>query len=182
VICVGAVGLDHFARGRVGSTAAALATSAHCTVAIIRRNDGVTSAKPDAILVYVGTSPDDDAVLQAAVDEALVRGTRLHAVTAWQSRFSDTHDSQAVADGNRRVHAQLDRRLERCSQCHPDLEVTSAAVHGSFLDHLAKIADSIELVVMGTHDHDVAQLVGPAGNAVLQSTDCSVLIVGRQHL
>jgi nucleotide-binding universal stress UspA family protein len=182
VICVGSVGLRHFAGGRVGSTAAALATSAHCPVAIIRGKDGASSAEPGAILVYVGTSPDDGAVLQAAVEEALLRRTRLHAVTAWQSRFSDTHDSRTVAEGNRRVHAQLDRRLERWAQRYPDLEVTSVAVHGSLLNYLAKNADPIQLVVMGTHDHDVGQLVGPAGNVVLQSTDCSVLIVGRQHL
>ena len=38
--CVGAVGLNHFQRGRVGSTAAAVASSAHCPVAIIRGQDG----------------------------------------------------------------------------------------------------------------------------------------------
>jgi nucleotide-binding universal stress UspA family protein len=182
MICVGSVGLDHFARGRVGSTAAALAASAHCPVAIIRGTDGASSAETGAILVYVGTSPDDDAVLQTAVEVAQLRGKPLHAVTAWQSRFSDIHDSRAVAEGNRRVHAQLDRRLECCLQRYPDLEVTSVAAHGSLLNYLAKSADSIQMVVMGTNDHDVAELVGPAGNGVLQSTDCSVLIVGRQHL
>ena len=36
MVCVGAVGLRHFQAGRMGSTAAALAISARCPVAIIR--------------------------------------------------------------------------------------------------------------------------------------------------
>ncbi|HTQ20939.1 universal stress protein, partial [Mycobacterium sp.] len=36
MVCVGAVGVHHFRPGRVGSTAAALASSAHCAVAVIR--------------------------------------------------------------------------------------------------------------------------------------------------
>ena len=35
MICVGSLGLRHATQGRVGSTAAALAASAHCPVAII---------------------------------------------------------------------------------------------------------------------------------------------------
>ena len=39
MVCVGAVGLRHFQPGRVGSTAAALAISARCPVAIVRGRD-----------------------------------------------------------------------------------------------------------------------------------------------
>ena len=39
IICVGTLGLRHATQGRVGSTAAALAASAHCPVAIIRGDD-----------------------------------------------------------------------------------------------------------------------------------------------
>ena len=39
MICVGSMGLEHATQGRVGSTAAALAASAHCPVAIIRGHD-----------------------------------------------------------------------------------------------------------------------------------------------
>src|ERR1700761_844628 len=39
MVCVGAVGLRHFQPGRVGSTAAALALSGRCPVAIVRGRD-----------------------------------------------------------------------------------------------------------------------------------------------
>ena len=46
MVCVGAVGLNHFQPGRVGSTAAALAASTHCPVAIIRGQDRAAGGMP----------------------------------------------------------------------------------------------------------------------------------------
>ena len=182
VICVGAVGLAHSAPGGVGSTAAPLASSAHCPVAIIRGHDCLPTADRGAIIAYLGSSPDDGVVLQASVEEARLRGVRLQVVTAWRSRFGDAHDGTVVTEGNRDEHAQLDRRLEPWVHLHPDLEVSSVVLHGDLLNYLAKKAGSIHLLVLGTHDHGFAELAGPTGNAVLHSTECSVLIVSRQHL
>jgi nucleotide-binding universal stress UspA family protein len=182
MICVGAVGLAHSAPGGVGSTAEFLASSAHSPVAIIRGQDGPQGSGRGAVLAYLGPSPDNAAVLQVAVEEARLRGTRLQAVVAWQSRFSDAHDAATVSDGNRDLHSQLDRRLEPWRQRHPDLDVTSVVVHGGLLDHLAKESESIHLVVMGAGDRSVAKLAGPSGSAVLRSTACSTLFVSRQHL
>jgi nucleotide-binding universal stress UspA family protein len=182
MISVGAFGIAHFAPGRLGSTATNLASSAHCPVAIIRGRDCPPTADRGAILVHLGTSPDDGAVLQAAVEQARLRRMRLQPVTAWQSRDGDIHDGAVVAEGNRQALAQLGRRLECWVQRYPDLEINAVAIHGSLLDHLAKNSDSIRLVVIGTYENDVAELIGPAGNAVLQRTDCSVLIVSSQHL
>lgn len=183
MICVGAVGLAHSAPGGVGSTAKFLASSAHSPVAIIRgQGDCPPMSDRGAVLAYLGTSPDDGAVLQAAVEEARLRGMRLQAVVAWQSRFSDIHASAIISDGNRDLHARLERRLQPWVQRHPELEVSSVVVHGGLLNHLAKESDSIQLVVMGAGDHGVAELAGPSGSAVLQGTTCSALFVSRQHL
>ena len=182
MICVGAVGLAHSAPGGVGSTAEFLASSAHGPVAIIRGQDGPPKSGRGAVLAYLGPSPDNAAVLQVAVEEARLRGTRLQAVVAWQSRFSDVHDVAIVSDGNRDLHAQLDRRLQPWLQRHPDLDVTSVVVHGGLLDHLAKDSESIDLVVMGAGDRSAAELAGPSGCAVLRSTSCSTLFVRSQHL
>lgn len=179
VICVGAVGIAHFAAGRVGSTTAHLASSAYCPVAIIRGRDHPSTGR-GTVLVCVGTSPKDGAVLEAALEEARLRGLRLQAVTAWQSGFNGRHDNPAVSEGNRVACAQLDRLLAPWTRRYPDVAISSVAVRGSLLDHLARNSDSVQLVVMGAHD--AAEFVGPAGNAVLHSTDCSVLIVSQRHL
>jgi nucleotide-binding universal stress UspA family protein len=178
VIYVGSVGVTHFAADRVGSTAANLASSAHCPVAIIRGRDR-PSADHGAVLVNV-TSPNDGAVVQAALDEARLRGLPLQAVATWQSRFTDSHDNLSVSLGNHDARAQLERVVDPLARRYPDVAVSCVAVHGNLLSHLAKNSDSIQLVVMGAHDS--ADVVGPAGNAILHSTDCSVLIVSRRHL
>lgn len=183
VICVGAVGLAHFAPGRLGSTAAALTRSAHCPAAIIRGKDRASSAERGAILVVVDKSPDGNAVLQVAVDEALLRGTRLRVLTMWQSRFSDVHDSHAASEGSHDAQQQLDRLVDPWARRYPAVEISAVAVHGSLMNYLGKNAHSIQLVVVSTRNqHGAAELVGPTGNAALQATDCSVLIVSSQHL
>lgn len=183
MLCVGSVGLKHFSDGRIGSTAAALAGSTHCPVAIIRGHDHAASTQPGWVVVEVDESPDSAAALEHGVAEARLRGAPLRVLTAWQSRYTDVHDARAVADGNRMVRARLDRGLARWKHRYPDLDVRSVAVHGSVLNYLAKNATSIQLVVVGARDASgVDELVGPTGYATLHNTDCSVLIADRQRV
>lgn len=181
MIVVGSVGLRHFADGRVGSTAASLAASAHCPVAIIRGRDDTGSSHAGWIVVEVDQSAENAAVMQRGVEEALLRHAPLRMLTAWQSKFTDIHDGHAVADGNRQARAQLNRRLARWTRQYPDLDIESVAVHGTVLNYLAGNVKSVQLVVVSARDTgDVGELVGPTGNAVLHDTDCSLLIVDRQ--
>jgi nucleotide-binding universal stress UspA family protein len=173
MVCVGAVGFKHFQPGRMGSTAATLAASAHCPVAIVRGRGEGDDSRNEWIVVDLDASPDNGVVLQAGVDEAILRTAPLRVIGCWKS----------AADGDRRVHAQLERRLSRWTQSHPGLRVETLAVHGSSVDYLRNNAPSVQLVVTGARDpHRVAQLVGPTGNAALRDGDCSVLVVDRRHL
>lgn len=183
MVCIGPVGYNHFQPGKVGSTAAVVAAAAHCPVAIVRGRGGGSRRHGDWIFVDADHTPDNGVVLEAAMEEARLRNAPLRVITCWQSRLSDIHDPRAISDSNRRVRAQLDRRLARWTRRYPELEVDSVAVHGSIVNYLAKNGDSAQLMVVGSRDPEhVGQLVGPVGNAALQQTDCSVLIVNRQHL
>lgn len=183
MLCVGAVGLRHFEHSRIGSTATALVTSAHCPVAIIRGSDHGPVQEPGWIVVHLDETPDSAAVLACGVEEARLRRAPLRVLGSWQSRYTDVHDSHAVADGNRMVRAQLDRRLSHWKHRYPDLDVRPVAVHGSVLNYLAKNAAQIQLFVAGARDAEsVQQLIGPTGFAALHNTDCSVLIADRQRL
>ena len=171
MVCVGAVGLQHFRAGRTGSTATALAVSAHCPVAIIRDRDvQVRQASPD-IVVEIDGAPDNGLVLGAAMEEALLRDARIRAVMC-----------RHIDEGDRRALAGLDRRLARWKRQYPQLRVESVAVHGTLMEYLAR-QRSVQLVIVGSHDRvHLGELVGPVGNAVLHDADCSLLIVNRQHL
>lgn len=183
MICVGAVGIKHFDHNRVGSTASALVGDAHCPVAIVRGSDRAAPHGPGWIVVELDESPDSAAVLACGVEEARLRCAPLRVLGSWQSRYTDVHDSHAVADGNRMVRAQLDRRLSRWKHRYPDLDVRPVPVHGSALHYLAKNADSIQLVVIGARNTEsVGELIGPVGLGALHNTDCSILIADRQRL
>ncbi|QEN13433.1 universal stress protein [Mycolicibacterium sp. ELW1] len=183
MICVGEVGLKHFDADRIGSTATALVTAAHCPVAIVRGEDPIGGHEPGWIVVELDESPESAAVLQFGVAEARLRGAPLRVLGSWQSRYTDVHDSHAVSDGNRMVRAQLDRRLSHWKNQYPDLDARPVAIHGNALNYLAKNAASIQLVVVGARNaRGIEELLGPTGSAALHNTDCSVLVVDRQRL
>ena len=183
MVCVGAVGVEHFQPGRVGSTAAAVAADAHCAVAIIRQQEVPTRVHTGWIAVVADESPDDGVVLEAAMEEARLRHAPLRVITCWRSRFPESLDGPAVSEGNRRINADQVRRLARWNRRYPDLQIEPVALHGNIVDYLTKHSSSIQLDIVPARDNrDVKALVGPAGNAALQHSDCSLLIVNRWHL
>jgi nucleotide-binding universal stress UspA family protein len=172
MLCVGAVGLQHFRAGRTGSTATALAVSAHCPVAIIRDRDVQVRRPAHDIIVEIDGAPDNGLVLGAAMAEALLRDAPIRAVMCGH-----------IGNGDRRALADLDRRLARWKRQYPQLRVESAAVHGTLTEYLAHRPRSVQLVIVGSHDREqLGELVGPTGNAVLHDADCSLLVVNRQHM
>lgn len=178
MICVGALGLRHFGHHRVGSTSVALVGSAHCPVAVVRG-----SARPAGwVVVELDDTPEAATVLQCGVAQARLRSAPLRVLGAWQSRSSASHEA-AVAEGNRMVRAQLDRRLAVWRRLYPDLDVAPVAVHGSALGYVAEHVADIQLVVVGARNGTwVGELFGPTGLAALHDTDCSVLVVDPQRL
>jgi nucleotide-binding universal stress UspA family protein len=182
LLCVGSIGLKHSSQGRIGSTAAALATAAHCPVAVVHGVDshGANQGWVVAELDKVSTL---DGVLVCALDEARLRGLPLRVLTTWQSRYTDIHANNAVADGNRLARARLDRRLDQWRKRYPDLDVEAVAVHGSTLNYVAKEAGSINLLVIG-HERaqGIRELVGPPGYATLHQAGCSVLVCAPQNV
>ena len=182
LICVGPTGLKHSTHGRIGSTAAALAASARCPVAVVRGHDPLQVTKK-WVVAEVDEFPRGDGVLRRSMEEAHLRGAPLRVLTTWQPRFTDIHDCRAVADGNRLAHAHLDRRLAQWKKRYPDLDVQAVAVHGSTLNYLSKNADSIQLLVVGhERTQGVAALLGPPGYAALHGANCSVLICEPHNL
>jgi len=182
LLCVGSMGFKHCSQGRIGSTAATLASSAHCPVAIVRGHDPI-HAQHQWVVAEVDASAGSDGVLRRALEEAQLRNAPLRVLTAWQSRFTDIHDGNAVADGNRLARAQLDRRLTQWKKRYPDLDVRAVAVNGNTLSFLAKNADSIQLLVVGhERPHGIAALLGPPGLAALQNAECSVFICEPQNV
>lgn len=180
MVCIGAVGTTGATSRRIGSTAVELASRAHCPVAIIR---GATPSTNPAgsIVVELDRNPAGDVVLQLGVGEALLRHAPLVVISLWDPGVTDVHDGHAVAEQNRRVRAQLNRRLACTLRRHPELQLEPVAVHGSLLNYLSHHARSIQLVMIGRRRaHGIAEMVGPRSYAALHDTDCSIVVCDQQ--
>ncbi len=176
ILCVGAIGSKHASAGRVGSTAAALASRAHCPVAVIRGNHQ-TSGSPKAIVVEVDKSAEGELVLQRGIDEAVLRNAPLVVVSVWHPNVTDVHDTSAVAEQNKQLTAVLERRLARSTRGRPGLEARTVAAPGGLLNYLSRHAREVQLVVVGRgRAHGVAEMTGPPSYLALHDTDCSVLV------
>ncbi len=93
LLCVGSIGLKHSTQGRIGSTAATLATAAHCPVAVVHGFDSHL-ARQGWVVAELDEFSTLDGILQCALEEARLRGSPLRVLTTWQSRFTDIHDGQ----------------------------------------------------------------------------------------
>jgi nucleotide-binding universal stress UspA family protein len=134
------------------------------------------------VVAEVDASPASDAALLRAIEEARLRDAPLRVVTTWQSRYTDIHDNRAVAQGNRLTKARLNRRLAEWRKRYPDLDIEAVAVHGSFLNYVAKNAQSIGvLVIPHGRPHGISELIGTPVSALRQS-NCSVVISEPQNV
>lgn len=170
LLCMGSLGIAHATGSRLGSTAATLATSALCPVAIIR--NGSWSTQPRHVVVEIDESPDSVNVLDAGIDEARLRGAPLTVLATSHTPLSDTHEH--APDENASV--RLDKRLARHRLANPDIEFNPVAVNGSTMNYLEHHADSIQLLVISKHRRPgLGEIVGIA-RAVPSQVNCSVLI------
>jgi nucleotide-binding universal stress UspA family protein len=165
----------------VGSTAAALAVSARCPVAVIRGHDHHPRPSADDIVVEVEEAADNGGLLRAAAEEARLRGAAVRALVC--RRGEPGEPVVADTESDRRALADLDRRLATWKRRYPEVRVEPVAVHRSLLEYVAGSRRGIGLVIVGARNRaHLAELVGPAGSAVLQDAGCSLLIVNRQHM
>jgi nucleotide-binding universal stress UspA family protein len=182
MVCVGAVGMRHFRPGRVGSTAATLATSARCPVAIVRGHDNREPAQ--RIVVALDGAPDDGALLDIAMKEAQLRNAAVRAIVG--RRPISGHTDASAAECDRRALIDLERRRACLKRRYPSVEVQLMAVRGGLVDYLADNRASggwvPGLVIFGARNRQLEELVGPIGSGILQGVDCSFLIANRQHL
>jgi nucleotide-binding universal stress UspA family protein len=168
MICVGAVGVGRISRVLFGSTAVSLAARAHCPVAIIRTNSDAPAPIRGRIAVVVNDEPGNDAVLQAAMDEARVRGEAILVLGARQPEMG-----QILYDERRRRAGDWMNR-------YPDVDVHPVPTRTGMASFLETTDDAISLAVIGSADVDrVPNLIGPRSQPILAHGECSILVVRK---
>lgn len=166
LLCVGARGLRHATRGRIGSTAAALSASAHCPVAIVRSHRA-HRCQQRSVVVELADRAAAGALLDRGLEEAQRRNAAVRILAS----------SPRAAD----VQAQWDRRLAESRRRYPQLDICAVDGDSDALRYVAANADDVALMVTSrTRRGGLAELVGAPGNAALRDTDCSILICDPQ--
>ena len=166
MICVGSVGIGRISRVLFGSTAVSLATRAHCPVAIIRTNSDAPAPSRGLIAVVVTDEPGNDAVLQAAMEEARVRREAIVVLGTWQRDLGQI------------PYEELDRRAGGWMNRHPDVDVHSVVSRTGMASFLETTDEPISLAVIGSPDVDrIPCLIGPRSQPILHHAECSILVV-----
>jgi nucleotide-binding universal stress UspA family protein len=167
MICIGSVGIGRVSRVLFGSTAVSLATRAHCPVAIIRTRSDAPAPVRGRIAVVVNNQPGNDTVLQAAMDEATVRGEAIVALGAWHPEMGQ-------------IPSELDRRVSDWMNRYPDVGVYPIATRAGMASFLETTDEAISLAVIGSTDIDgIPSLISARSRPILAHAECSILVVRR---
>jgi nucleotide-binding universal stress UspA family protein len=163
MICVGSVGFGRYAQALLGSTATELAEKAHCSVAIIRPQEDHTRREINWIVVAINDEPDNEVVVEHAMQEAKLR------------------QAPVLALGERARKAtrdDLERKVQEWKRRYPDVHVYPVANDADVAHFMKKHDERVQLAVIGgSKANELAQIVGPYGHRIFHHAESSVLIV-----
>lgn len=176
LICIGHKGAKDSAPMSRGSTASGLARMAPTTVAVVRRRH--THRRPSFhrwIVAVLDESAASHAVLQTALDEAVLREAPVLALTAWSTNHSGESESFTKAGG---IRAKMDRYLRDAQKDPADVQLCALPMPDDLTNLLEQSASIEQLFVVGSGRHDfVDQLTGARARKAMRGTNCSVLVV-----
>lgn len=133
MVCVGSLGMPR--PGHVlGSTAAALANAAFCPVAIIRPDRTTLAADGEWIVVSVDGSPDRDAIIATAFDEAGLRDAPLLALGV------------GPVDGPDGLGCLMDPWRRR----YPEVSLRVESAPSGVADFVSTFPEPVQLAVIGS--------------------------------
>jgi len=174
MICVGAKGTITSGKHKPGSTAAALGQSAFCPVAIVRRRHTHRPLPAGRwVIAALDESLTSRAVLQTAMDEAVLRNAPLLALTPWGGA-----DEGSEADGDTDLRTRLRYYLDEAEDDNADVQVCALPMPDNMSNLLEQSAHIDQLVIVGANNPElVAEVVGPKARVILRDTNCSLLIL-----
>ncbi|MBE1875240.1 universal stress protein [Myceligenerans pegani] len=155
-------------------------------------HDAVGAAGPDGgpevrrIVVGVDGSPQAEAALTKAIEQAQAWGAELSAVAgvpvgsgagllAWLP--SNIDHEQVLAD----VSAGLDAIIDKHEALHPGMRIRRIVLDGTGAELLTEFSTAADLIVVGSRGRGGFRglLLGSTSQAVLHHSACPVLVVNR---
>ncbi|MBV7700986.1 universal stress protein [Streptomyces sp. TRM70350] len=159
------------------SAAVALPLIAHapCPVVVVPEPEHATQ-QPPYFVVGADGSPQSDAAVDFAFEEAALRGAALRALYVWQPpRLGALDEDAAVRECRRLLSEAVAGRIA----AHPEVELHHEVVRGHPVQVLAKASEHALGLVVGTRGHGgfSGMLLGSVSQGVLHHARCPVITV-----
>ncbi|WP_345351601.1 universal stress protein [Rhodococcus olei] len=177
LLVLGPVGTDLVPRVMLGSTAAALAATAACPVAVVRGTDEDSPPRSTSpVIVALGGHDVDAALVGAAMHEAEIRGTHVLAARA-EPALPGPRGRRALT-AEQEFEDEVGGRVGRWRGDFPEVPVNTMVVYGEAADALASLSSSAQMVVMGCRGRDLLEeaALGSTSHALLHSARCPVFV------
>ncbi|MFF0146612.1 nucleotide-binding universal stress UspA family protein [Amycolatopsis sulphurea] len=182
---LGRTGLGGFAGMLVGGTTATVASHAYCPVTVVRGRHGDGAVPQEGpVVVGVDGSPNSEAAIAAAFEEASFRRAPLVAVHAWADVTYDSTEGMArllpqwevLQPDEERLLAE---RLAGWQEKYPDVPVERKLVRDRPRHILLDESARARLVVVGSRGRGgfTGMLLGSTSQALIQHAWCPVLVV-----
>ena len=179
MIVAGTQGLGAVGRLLLGSVTTGLVHYAHCPVAVVHSDEGVTPDAGAPVVLGIDGSPASEAATALAFDEAARRGVGLVALHVWSDvgvfpiLGMDWHDRE------REAQEILAERLAGWQERYPDVRVERKLFCDKPSEWLLKESERAQLVVVGSRGRGgfPGMLLGSVSSAVAQSAPVPVLVV-----
>jgi nucleotide-binding universal stress UspA family protein len=191
---VGADGVGRISGVFFGSVSARLAEHGHGCI-VIARADPVapTASDPGDVVVGVDGSPQSQAAIGFAYEEAALRGATMVAIHTWNDkplrRGLGSYPLEIDASGiDQAQHRLLETELAGWEQKYPEVPVQLRILRGRPAPNLLRYAHQItrtngerrtQLIVVGSRGRGgfAGLLLGSTSQAVMIHADCSVAVV-----
>ncbi|WP_405887226.1 universal stress protein [Streptomyces sp. NBC_01136] len=188
LLVLGSRGLSGVGGFAVGSVGLAVVAHAERPVVLVRTGEdisGTDSAVPPSRPVVLGldTTTPDDTLIGFAFEEALLRGTSLRVVHAWNEppyiAYGMPPDLELNAQLGAEEAASVSEALRPWRQKFPTVDVAEDSLSGKAANHLVDASREASLVVVGRRIRrsSLGAHIGPVTHAVLHHATAPVAVV-----
>lgn len=182
LVVVGRRGRGEFSRLLLGSTAAQVATHAHCSVVVMPEALPEPSVDGPGVVVGVDIGEHSQEAIGFAFDEASRRKLPLTAVRAW-TLFSEEPAIRNFAPNPQELESEQRRLLSEalagwCSK-YPDVPVERRLMRRPAGQALAEASRGASMLVVGARGAGgfAGLRLGSVGDAAIRHADCPVAVV-----
>jgi nucleotide-binding universal stress UspA family protein len=180
-VVVGARGRGPLTAAVLGSVSTQVAMHAHAPVVVVKEHEDLEGSR-DCVVVGVDGSPDSQACLGYAFEQAASRGSTLEAVHAWSTHATGRASGERETAAERREtqgQLVLGKALAGWAQKYPDVAVRRSVVNDHPVTALLERSEGAHLLVVGSRGLGgfAGLVLGSVSHGLLQEASCPIAVV-----